>query len=177
MELQISGKNMEISDELHRYVEKRLGKLTRHLPRIIEAKVEISTEATKTPEQRYVVQVTLNHSGTLLRGEHRALQLHAAIDKVAELMDRKIERYKGKLYKKGKRISLIRSEPVKEAAPSRVVRVKRFPVKPMSPQEAVEQMELLGHDFFLFLDAESGEFNLLYRRKAGDYGLIQPELA
>ena len=177
MELQISGKNMEISDELHRYVENRLDKLTRHLPRIIEGKVEISTEATKTPEQRYVVQVTLNHSGNLLRGEERAFQLHAAIDKVAELMDRQIERYKSKLYKKGKRVSLIRSELAKEAAPSRVVRVKRFPVKPMSPQEAVEQMELLGHDFFLFLDAESGEFNLLYRRKAGDYGLIQPELA
>ena len=95
-------------------------------------------------------------------------------------MNRQIEHYKGKLYDKGRGNSLARSELSEEvgtAPPSpRVVKVKRFAVKPMSVTEAIDQMELLGHDFFLFFNADSEQLNLLYRRKNGDYGLIEPEL-
>jgi len=180
MELQITGKNVELLPAARRYIERKLGKLGRHLLNITESKVEISKEKTKSPQQHFVVQVTVNSSGTLLRGEGRGEDLFTAIDRVAEVMERQIEHYKGKLYEKGRGSSLARSgfsEEVAEEQPlGKVVKVKRFAVKPMSVDEALGQMELLGHDFFLFFNADNEELNLLYRRKDGNYGLIEPEL-
>lgn len=179
MKLQITGKNMDLSPAVRRYIERKLGKLSRHLPNIIESKVEVCEEKTKSPQQRFVVQVTLDSSGTLLHGEERGEDLFTAIDKVAAIMNRQIEHYKGKLYEKGRGSSFARSEfseEVETQPPRMVVKVKRFAVKPMSVAEATDQMELLGHDFFLFFNADTGELNLLYRRKDGNYGLIEPEL-
>ncbi|MCD6300078.1 MAG: ribosome-associated translation inhibitor RaiA [Dehalococcoidales bacterium] len=180
MELQITGKNLELLPAVRRYIERKLGKLGRHLPNITESKVEISEEKTKSPQQRFVVQVTVDSSGTLLRGEERGEDLFTAIDRVAEVMERQIEHYKGKLYEKGRGSSLARSgfsEEVTEEQPrGEVVKTKRFAVKPMPVDEAIGQMELLGHDFFLFFNADNEELNLLYRRKDGNYGLIEPEL-
>jgi putative sigma-54 modulation protein len=180
MELQITGKNMDLSPEVHRYIEHKLGRLNRHLPSIIDSRVEISEEKTRSPQQHFVVQVTLHSSGTRLRGEERGQDLFTAVDKVAEVMNRQIEHYKGKLYDKGRSRSLARgefSEEVETVQPARnVVRVKRFAIKPMSVAKAIDQMELLGHDFFLFLNADTEELNLLYQRKDGNYGLIEPEL-
>jgi putative sigma-54 modulation protein len=179
MELQITGKNIELTPALRQLIGRKLGKLSRHLPNIIEQKVEIYQEKTKSPEQQFVVQVTIDSNGTLLRGVERGEDLPKAINKVAAVMDRQIERYKGKLYEKGRGNSLARGESSKGVArpPKKVVKVKRFVVKPMSVTEAVDQMELLGHDFFLFFNAASEELNLLYRRQDGDYGLIEPELS
>jgi len=178
MELQITGQNIDISPTAHRYIERKLGKLSRHLPNIIESKVEITEEKTKSAQQRFVVRVTVDSSSTLLHGEERGQDLFTAIDKVAEVMNRQIERYKGKLYEKGRGSSLARAEFSEEAEPvqRKVVKVKRFAIKPMSVAEAIDQMELLGHDFFLFFNAETEEINLLYRRRDGNYGLIEPEL-
>ena len=180
MELKITGKNIQLAPEVRRYIERKLGKLNRHLPNINMSKVEIVEEKTKSPKEHYVVQMIVDSNGTLLRGEERGGDLFTAIDKVAEIMDRRIEHYKGKLYDKGRGNSLARSEFSGEAdvtpPPPKVVKVKRFAVKPMSVAEAIDQMELLGHNFFLFFDAESEELNLLYRRKDGNYGLIEPEL-
>ena len=178
MELQITGKNVEVTPTVRQFIEHKLGKLGRHLPNIVEYKVEIVEEKTKSPHQHFVVQVTLNSNGTLLRGVERGEDLLIAINKVAAVMNRQIEHYKGKLYKKGRGSSFARNEFNEEEAaqpPRKVVKVKRFAVKPMSVAEAVDQMELLGHDFFLFFNADSEELNLLYRRKDGNYGLIEPE--
>jgi len=179
MELQITGKNVELTPTLRQLIGRKLGKLSRHLPNIQEQKVEIYQEKTKSPEQHFVVQVTIDSNGTLLRGVERGEDLPRAINKVAAVMDRQIERYKGKLYEKGRGNSLARGESNKRVArpPKKVVKVKRFVVKPMSVTEAIDQMELLGHDFFLFFNAASEELNLLYRRQDGDYGLIEPELS
>ena len=179
MELQITGKNIDLSSTVRRYIERKLGKLSRFLPNITESKVEIFEEKTKSPQQRFVVQVTIDSGGTLLRGEERAEDLFSAIDKVATIMGRQIEHYKGKLYDKGRGSSLARSEfseEIETQPPQRVVKVKRFAVKPMSVAEATDQMELLGHDFFLFFNDDTEKLNLLYRRKDGNYGLIEPEL-
>jgi len=178
MELQITGKNIDISPSLRRHIERKLGKLSRHLPNITESRIEISEQKAKSPQQRFVVQLTVDSNGTLLHGEERGQDLFSAIDKVAEIMNRQIEHYKGKLYEKGKGSSLARGEFSVETEPAqrRVVKVKRFAVKPMPVAEAIEQMELLGHDFFLFFNADSEEINLLYRRRDGNYGLIEPEL-
>ena len=180
MELQITGKNMELSPTVRQYIERKLGKLNRHLPKIIESKVEISEEKTKSPQQHFVVQATIDSNGTLLRSQERGENLFTAIDKVVEVMNRQIERYKGKLYEKGRGSSLARGgldeEAVEEEPVGKVVKVKQFAVKPMSVAEAIDQMELLGHDFFLFFNADDEGLNLLYRRKDGNYGLIKPEL-
>ena len=180
MELQITGKNIELLPAVRHYIERKLGKLSRHLPDIMESKVEISEEKTKSPQQRFVAQVTIDINGTLLRGEERGEELFTAIDKVTAIMERQIERYKGKRYRKGKGNSLTRgefSEAVTETQlPKKVVKVKQFAIKPMAVAEAIDQMELLGHDFFLFFNADAEELNLLYQRKDGNYGLIEPEL-
>jgi len=177
MELQITGKNIELTPALRQLIDRKLGKLSRHLPNIVEQKVEVYEEKTKSPEQHFVVEVTLDSNGTLLRGVERGEDLPRAINKVAAVMDRQIERYKGKLYDKGRGSSLARGE-LSEAAqpPKKVVKVKRFVVKTVSVAEAIDQMEFLGHDFFLFFNAASDELNLLYRRQDGNYGLIEPEL-
>ncbi len=178
MELQITGKNMEVSPTVRRYIERKLGKLNRHLPRILESKVEITEEKTKSPKQHFVVQVTVNSKGTLLRAEHRGEDLFIAIDKVETTMKRQIEHYKGKLYDKGRGISLARGGLSPEAIEPlpKLTRVKRFTIKPMPTDEAIHQMELLGHDFFLFYNIDTDGLNLVYRRRDGNYGLIEPEL-
>jgi len=177
MELNITAKNIELTPTVRQLIESKLGKLGRHLPDIMEYKVEIAQEKTRNTKQHFVVQVTIDSHGTLLRGVERGEDLPAAINKVTAVINRQIERYKGKLYEKGRGISLARGEFKEEAQPARkVVKVKRFAVKPMSAAEAIDQMELLGHDFFLFFNADSEELNLLYRRQDGDYGLIEPEM-
>ena len=180
MQLQIIAKNnVEVSETLEAYVEKKIGKLSRYLPTIGEGKVEISHEGTKLPEQRFTVQVTLGSRGVLIRAQEKSKDIRTAIDKVVDVLSKRIERYKGKLYYKGKGISFARQEAAIEVeeieAPKRVVKSKRFLVKPMPVDEAINQMELLGHDFFLFRDADTERLNLLYRRENGNYGLIEPE--
>jgi putative sigma-54 modulation protein len=180
MKLQIIAKNnVEVSETLEAYVEKKIGKLSRYLPTISEGKVEISHESAKLPEQRFTVQVTLDSKGVLIRAQEKSKDMLAAIDKVVDVLSKRIERYKGKLYDKGRGISFARQGAAIEAeeieAPKKVVKSKRFLVKPMPVDEAINQMELLGHDFFLFIDADTERLNLLYRRENGDYGLIEPE--
>jgi putative sigma-54 modulation protein len=180
MKLQIIAKNnVEVSETSKAYVEKKVSKLGRYLPTISEGKVEISREDAKLPEQRFIVQVTLDSKGVLIRAQERSKDIRTAIDKVVDVLSKRIERYKGKLYDKGRGVSFARQGAAIEAeeieAPKRVVKTKRFLVKPMLVDEAISQMELLGHDFFLFIDADTEKLNLLYRRKNGDYGLIEPE--
>ena len=179
MELIIKGKNVDVTDRLRDYVEKKIGKLDRYLPTISEAWVELTTEETKAAGDRYVCQVTVRSNGTILRAEERSDDIFTAIDTVLDKMHRQIARYKGKRQNRW-RGGAVEAEPLPieevEEEGSRVVRVKRFPMAPMSIDEAVEQMELLGHDFFVFFHADEGRINVLYRRKTGDYGLLQPEL-
>jgi putative sigma-54 modulation protein len=180
MKLQIIAKNnVEVPETLKAYVEKKISKLGRYLPAIGEGKVEISKEGAKQPEQRFTVQVTLDSKGVLIRAQEKSKNIRTAIDKVVDVLSKRIERYKGKLYDKGRGISFTRQGAAIEAeeieAPKRLVKSKRFLVKPMLIDEAMSQMELLGHDFFLFIDADTERIKLLYRREDGNYGLIEPE--
>ena len=180
MKLQITAKNTDMTPTIQSYAESKLGKLSRHLPNITEAKVEISEEKTKSRQHHFVVQVTLNSNGTLLRGETRGEDLFTAIDKVEAVLNRQIERYKGKLHNKGRGNSFARGESSLKTESGqlteRVTRVKRFAIKPMLVNEAIDRMELLDHDFYLFRNSDTEELNLLYRRRDGNYGLIKPEM-
>jgi putative sigma-54 modulation protein len=118
MELQITGKNVELSPEVRRYIEGKLGKLSRHLPEIEESRVEIIEEKTKSPEQHFIVQITVNSNGTLLRGEERGPDLLTAINKVAAVIDRQIEHFKGKRARRRKGAARdIRNQPENELRP------------------------------------------------------------
>ncbi len=183
MELMIKGKNVEITDRLRDYVHRKIGKLDRYLPGISEAWVELSVEGTKAAQHRQVCQVTVRSNGTILRAEERSDDMFSSIDNVLDKMHRQIARYKGKRKNRWRGagtqvepLPMVIEEEIEEEAPN-IVRVKSFPMTPMHPEEAVEQMELLGHDFFVFYNAEEGQLNVLYRRRDGDYGLLQPELA
>lgn len=181
MQLIVKGKNTEVPEAARAYAERKIGRLSRYLNHAIEAVVEVSRENTRGSDQRHVVQVTVATPNAILRGEERAADLFTAIDAVANTMKRQAERYKGKLYRLHERRRVPSEAPTEVASPpendssERVVRVKRFDIKPMAVEEALERMELLGHDFFFFQSAETGQYNVLYRRRDGDYGLIEPE--
>jgi putative sigma-54 modulation protein len=184
MEVTIRGRNMEITPRLQEYIEKKVGRLDRYLPTIAEARMELSAEKAKSAQDRQVVQLTVrSNRGTILRAEERDNDVFAAIDTVLDKMYRQIARYKGKRQERNRQgAEDIGGEalPVEvgEVQPAgKIVRTKRFQMVPMSTEEAAEQMELLGHDFYVFFNTEEDRINVLYRRKDGDYGLIQPELA
>lgn len=175
MKIVVRGKNVEVTDGLREYVEKRLAKLTRYLEHIHEAQVTAYSE-----RGSYGVEVTIPLNGMILRGEEKSAEnLYAAIDEVVEKLEKQVEKHRTKLYKrfrnKGlKELIASMGEENKKDEPL-VVRTKRFAIKPMPLEEAILQMNLLGHDFFVFHNAETEKVNVLYRRKDGNYGLIEPE--
>jgi len=178
MLIHVKGKNIEVTDRLREYVEKKVGKLDRYLPTITEARMELSVEGTKSAKDRQVAQLTVRSKGTLLRAEERTADMFASIDAIVDKMYRQIVRYKGKRYGRGRGPGEVPPvEEFEEEPPRRIVRTKRFQVAPMDEEEAIEQMELLGHDFFVFFNVNTDGINVIYRRKDGDYGLLEPELA
>ena len=178
MQLIIQGKNIEVTDRLQEYIDRKVGKLDRYLPTMTEARVELSVESAKSAKDRQVAQLTVRSKGTLLRAEERSADMFTSIDAIVDKMYRQIVRYKGKRYGRGRGPGEIPPvEEFEEEAPSHIVRTKRFQVIPMDEEEAIEQMELLGHDFFIFFNVSTDGINVLYRRKDGNYGLLEPELA
>jgi putative sigma-54 modulation protein len=184
MDMQITGKNIEILPAVRDYITRKLGKVNRFLPNLISFEVVASEEKTRDPDQRFIVQATLDNKGTLIRGEERGQDIYTATDKVMEVLNRQIEHYKGKQpYAKVRGTPSIRTNTAEATAAAeaeeadtepRIVKTKKFDVKPMGLEEAVDQMELLGHDFFLFIDPDDNRINLVYKRKDGNYGLIVP---
>ena len=191
MELSFRSRHVTVTDSLREYTSRKLSRLGRYLPVVDEAVVELKQEGGENA-RRYVVQLTVNCNGTYLRAEERGPDLLPAIDAAADVLSRQVRRYKEKLYHADKHVKARGAalagkaavpeeveeedeEREEEIVLGRVVRVKRFAVKPMSEEEAIEQMELLHHDFFLFFDADANTHALLYRRREGDYGLIIPE--
>lgn len=175
MRLSVRGKNFEVSEALRQYAEKRLKKLERFLGEGVEVQVTMSVS-----RDRHVVEVTVPLDGYLLRGEEATGDMYGSIDLVLEKLEKQMEKYKTRLAKKVKENALKEgafwSHQEEEVEEPRVVRTKRFPIKPMSVEEAILQMNLLGHNFFVFTNAETEQVNVLYRRKDGNYGLIEPEL-
>ena len=181
MELQILARNdVTVSPAIEEYAMSRIGKMARYLPSIDGGKVEISREGTRQPDQRFVVQATLNSNGMVIRAQEKGDDVRTAIDRVVDALTNRVSRYKGKRFEKGKdTVRTMEPAPASDADSEqrgRVVKTKQFTLKPMPVDEATEQMELLGHDFFLFVNADNGQANLLYRRKDGDYGLIEPTM-
>jgi ribosomal subunit interface protein len=194
MQLDIRGKNVKVSEDRRQLIQKKLGKLDRYLESLGEATVELATEnghKGKGGEGRLVVEMTVRTpSRALLRAEERDNDLGAALDRLQEKMQGQITRFKDRMvHHKGRpRVGEVATilQEAEEATTTQtipeldkaleLVRVKNFKVKPMYVDEAVEQMELLEHSFFVFQDAETGKISVAYRRNDGSYGLIRPEL-
>lgn len=184
MDLTIHSHNMEITPRIQNYVEKKTSRLDRYLSTLSEVRVDLSTENTRNAVERQVAQITLrDERGTILRAEERSNDMFAAIDAVVDKLYRQINRYRGKRRRKirsGGEATTEEPLPIEdmevEEEDRKIVRYKKFPLHPMSADEAIEQMELLGHDFFVFFDTEAEAINVLYRRHDGDYGVLQPEL-
>lgn len=171
MKVQVRGRNMEVTGALKDYVEKRLGKLDRYIDNLGDAQVTLTVE-----KDSHRIEVTIPINGMILRGEEATADMYASTDMVVEKLEKQIEKHKGKLVKRiGK--PLADSRPfviIPEDDGPRVVRTKRFAIKPMAIDEAVLQMNLLGHSFFVFSNAETDQVNVVYKRKDGNFGLIEP---
>jgi putative sigma-54 modulation protein len=194
MDMQIVSKNVVLNDQFQDYAQKKFNRLERHLNSITEAKLEISENTKRSQGERIVAQMTLTANGYTLRGQETGLNLFAAIDAVTDVMDRQIRRYKTRSYRSSRGRRAARAESAREtmeivtepeALPDdaemlddfgTIVRTKRFAMEPMTRDDAITEMELLNHGFFFFFNAETKEFNVIYRRQGGDYGIIEPEL-
>jgi putative sigma-54 modulation protein len=180
--VEISAKNVNLTDQLKEYVNKKVARLERILPELEETKVELSSSRSlKLKTDREIAQFTLLGKGFILRTEERDADLMTAIDKSADKMQRQIERFKGKrTHGRGNGVpaaDVVPEEPVADQPKTAIVRRKSFTLVPMDENEAIEQMALLAHeDFFIFFNVNTNSINVLYQRRDGDYGLIEPKL-
>lgn len=175
MNIIIRGKHIELTDALKDYALKRVGKLKKYSDHFQDVQVTLLVE-----RDRHRVEVTAPLHGIILRGEEETDDMYSSIDMVVEKLEHQIDKYRTRINKR------MRSKIVKDLEPSRsaeaneepqekVVRHKKFSAKPMSVEEAIMQMNLIGHNFFVFTNAESQEMNVVYRRNNGDYGLLRPQ--
>ena len=174
MRYTISGKNIDITPGLKSAVENKLGKLERYFSPDTEVQVTMSVE-----KGRQKVEVTIPVKGSTIRAEQDSSDMYVSIDLVEELIERQIKKYKTKIIDKKQSASAFSDTFIQEEAEPEetinIVKTKRFAMKPMDPEEACLQMELLGHNFFMFLNAETEQINVVYKRKGDTYGLIEPE--
>jgi putative sigma-54 modulation protein len=182
MEVLIFTRNLEPTPRLEDYVERKVNRLDRYLPNIDEAQVDLRVENARSAADRQVAQLTVRTThGTILRAEERTADMFMSIDAVMDKMYRQMARYKGKRQHRWQAAPdelPIPDEGAAEELTGEIVRVKRFDVRPMSSEEAIEQLQLLGHEFFVFLNADDDSgINVLYQRADGNFGLLQPVLA
>lgn len=179
MKIAIYGKNIEVTDALKRYVEEKVGKVEKYFnDAFLDAQVSLEVE-----KERHIVEVTINVDGLILRGEETSGDMYASIDGVIEKLERQVHKHKTrinrKIREKKKEFKLnlakaLHSVDEEEEEP-RIVKSKQFPAKPMSVEEAIMQMDLIGHDFFVFINSGTEDVNVVYKRKNGNYGLLEPQ--
>lgn len=171
----ISGRNINVTPGLKQAVEQKLGKLEKYFTPGTDIIVTLSVE-----KERQKIEVTIPVKGNIIRSEQESSDMYVSIDLVEEIIERQLRRYKTKLIAKHQgghdfRQEFIDEDTAPDAEEIQIVRTKRFGIKPMFPEDACIQMELLGHSFYVFSNAETDEVNVVYRRKNGTYGLIEPE--
>ncbi len=175
MRFVIVGRNIEVTDGLKEAVEEKLGKMDRFFAPDTEVKVTLSVE-----KERQKIEVTIPVKGSIIRSEQVSNDMYVSIDLVEEVIERQLKKYKNKLIDKQQDAAAfaqeyIDKEYVDDDADVKIIRTKRFDVKPMDPEEACVQMELLGHSFYVFFNSETEQINVVYKRKGNTYGLIEPE--
>ena len=173
MKFIISGKNIEVTEGLKTAVEEKIGKLDEYFTEDTEIHVTLSTQ-----KDRQKIEVTIPMKGNIVRAEQESNDMYVSIDLVEEIIERQLRRYKTKIIERQQATVNLSKEFIEEEVDDeeiKIVRTKRFAVKPMDVEEACVQMELLGHNFFVFRNAETDEVNVVYKRKGNTFGLIEPE--
>ena len=174
MKFIISGKNITVSQGLRTAVEDKLGKLERYFTPDTEVIVTLSVE-----KERQKVEVTIPVKGNIIRSEQVSNDMYVSIDLVEEVIERQLRKYKNKIVDKQQAAANFQKEYIdkdyEEEDEVKIIRTKKFGIKPMYPEDACVQMELLGHNFFVFYNAETDQVNVVYKRKGNTYGLIEPE--
>jgi putative sigma-54 modulation protein len=186
MRLQVKGKNVEISEAIRSYAEEKLGKLERQLADPTKVELELAVERNPSIADKIVAEATIWTKGPTLRAKERSTDMRASIDLLTDKLERQVTRYREKRRRRGHRDGSAgrndNGQGVEEHVPRDIdeeggpviVKTKQFTLHPMSAEEAVLQLELIGHDFFVFRHDETGEINVVYRRDDGGYGLIEP---
>jgi putative sigma-54 modulation protein len=179
MRLQVKGKNLEVSDSIRRYAEEKMSKLNRQLHEQTQVELELCVERNPSISDNQVAEATVWTKGPTLRAREASTDMKASIDQLTEKLLRQVEHYRAK---RSRRQARGNGTPppggtmsIEEEAGPQIVKMKQFAVKPMSAEEAALQLELVGHDFFVFRSDDSGEVNVIYRRRDGGYGLIEPQ--
>ena len=175
MKFIISGRNIDITDGLRTAVEDKLGKLERYFTADTEIIVTLSVE-----KERQKIEVTIPVKGNIIRSEQVSNDMYVSIDLVEEIIERQLRKYKTKIINKKQNVETFQPEFIEkdyedDTNEIKIIRTKKFGFKPMYPEDACVQMELLGHNFFVFLNAETEEVNVVYKRKGNTYGLIEPD--
>jgi putative sigma-54 modulation protein len=178
MRLQVKGRNVEVSEQIRTYAQEKLRKLDRLVADPTRVELELALEKNPSIAENHIAEATVWTKGPVLRARESSADMKASIDQLVDKLERQVKRYREK--RRPRRHTRadggvgVPSLPAFEEEPT-IVKTKQFAVKPMTPEEAVLQLELVGHDFFVFRNADSGEVNVLYRRRDGDFGLIEPE--
>ncbi len=174
MKFIISGKNIDITEGLKSAIEDKIGKLEKYFTPDTEVHVTLSVE-----KERQKIEVTIPVKGTVIRSEQVSNDMYVSIDLVEEIIERQLKKYKNKLIEKQQNKDFFRQEFIEkdyvDEEEIQIVRSKKFDIKPMYAEDACIQMELTGHGFFVFVNAETGQVNVVYKRKGNTYGLIEPE--
>jgi putative sigma-54 modulation protein len=177
MRLQVKGKNLDVSESIRTYAEEKLAKLDRQLHELTRVELELMVERNPSIAANQIAEATIWTKGPVLRAREASGDMKASIDQLTEKLLRQVKHYRDKRSRRSTRGNGVPSGGVPamiEESEPQIVRTKQFPVKPMTPEEAVLQLELVGHDFFVFQNAETGDVNVVYRRRGGGYGLIEP---
>ena len=179
IDVKIFGRNINVGENLEEQVQRKVSGLDRYLDDIVEARVDLTSTNARSAEEREVVQITVQGKGFILRAEERSSDMVSALNMAVDTIQSRIERYKGKRNKRWKQGAELKEIPEMEAedqdSTPAIVRRKQFALRPMDEWEAIDQMELLGHNnFFVFYNAQTEEINVLYKRHDGSLGLIQP---
>lgn len=179
MRLQVKGKNVELSPALRDYAQKKLGKLEKHLNDAARVELELAAERNPSIGANQIAEATIWTKGPVLRARESSHDMKASIDLLVDKLERQAHRLRDKRKRGPTRDHGHATGPVAPTTPEEpfVVKTKQFAVKPMSTEEAVLQLELIGHDFFVFQNAETNDVNVLYRRRDGNYGLIEPQVS
>lgn len=175
MKFIIIGKNIDVTDGLRSAVEDKIGKLEKYFTDETEVHVTLSVE-----KDRQKIEVTIPVKGSIIRSEQVSSDMYVSIDLVEEIIERQLKKYKNKLVDKQQAAANFRQEYIEKEYVDddevQIIRTKKFDIKPMYPEDACVQMELLGHNFFVFCNAETDQVNVVYKRKGSTYGLIEPEV-
>lgn len=189
MDIKVRGKNIELTPAIKDYIFEKIGKLEKYFDQINSVDVALTVEKNRAIEKTQRAEVTMFVNGSVIRGEESSVSMYSSVDIVVEKLERQLKKYKSKIYNssrdrrgRGKeQTALLQAEPeidgmyAEDVQVPNIARTKTVTLRPMTPTEATLQMEMLGHDFHLFLDPETGSVNLVYRRQDGDYGLLIPE--